>query len=37
MVKVSEEIKEAFNTQRVIPMTTVNSEGTPNVIYVGMW
>ncbi len=37
MVKVSENIREAFKTQRVIPMATVNSESTPNVIYVGMW
>lgn len=37
MVKVPENIKEAFDTQRVIPMATVNSEGVPNVIYVGMW
>ena len=37
MVKVSENIKEAFKTQRVIPMATVNNEGVPNVIYVGMW
>ena len=37
MVKVPENIKEAFDTQRVIPMATVNKEGVPNVIYVGMW
>ena len=37
MVKVPENIKEAFNTQRVIPMATVNKEGVPNVIYVAIW
>jgi len=37
MVKVSETIMEAFDTQRVIPMATVNKDGVPNVIYVGMW
>lgn len=37
MVKVSENIKEAFNTQRVIPMATVNKDGVPNVIYVAIW
>lgn len=28
---------EAFKTQRIIPMATVNKDGVPNVIYVGMW
>ena len=28
---------EAFKCQRTIPMATVNEEGIPNVIYVGMW
>ena len=37
MVKVSETIMEAFKTQRIIPMATVNKDGVPNVIYVGMW
>lgn len=37
LVKVSKKIKEAFTSQRVIPMATVNTEGVPNVIYVGMW
>jgi predicted pyridoxine 5'-phosphate oxidase superfamily flavin-nucleotide-binding protein len=37
MVKVPENIREAFTAQRVIPMATVNGEGVPNVIYVGMW
>jgi predicted pyridoxine 5'-phosphate oxidase superfamily flavin-nucleotide-binding protein len=37
MVKVSEKIMEAFKSQRTIPMATVNKEGVPNVIYVGMW
>ncbi|MBN2334147.1 pyridoxamine 5'-phosphate oxidase family protein [Candidatus Bathyarchaeota archaeon] len=37
MVKVPENIKEAFTAQRVIPMATVNGDGVPNVIYVGMW
>jgi uncharacterized protein len=37
LVKVSENIKEAFNTQRVIPMATVNKDGVPNVIYVAIW
>ena len=37
MVKVSETIMGAFNTQRIIPMATVNKDGVPNVIYVGMW
>ena len=37
MVKVSENIKEAFNAQRVIPMATVNKAGVPNVIYVAIW
>jgi hypothetical protein len=37
MVKVSETIMEAFKTQRRIPMATVNKDGIPNVIYVGMW
>ncbi len=37
MTKVSETIMEAFTTQRTIPMATVNKDGVPNVIYVGMW
>jgi len=37
MVTVPEKIKEAFQTQKVIPMATVNKEGVPNVIYVAMW
>ena len=37
MVNVSEEIREAFTAQGVIPMATVNKAGIPNVIYVGMW
>ena len=37
MVKVSENIMEAFDTQRVIPMATVNKDGVPNVIYVAIW
>lgn len=37
MVKVPEKIREAFTAQRVIPMATVNAEGVPNVIYVGIW
>ena len=37
MVKVSETIMEAFKSQRIIPMATVNTDGVPNVIYVGMW
>jgi predicted pyridoxine 5'-phosphate oxidase superfamily flavin-nucleotide-binding protein len=37
MVKVTEEIMETFTAQRTIPMATVNSDGVPNVIYVGMW
>jgi predicted pyridoxine 5'-phosphate oxidase superfamily flavin-nucleotide-binding protein len=37
MVKVSEKIREAFKAQRVIPMATVNGDGVPNVIYVGVW
>ena len=28
---------EAFKSQRIIPMATVNQDGIPNVIYVGMW
>jgi len=37
MVKVPENIREAFTAQRVIPMATANGEGVPNVIYVGIW
>ena len=37
MVKVSENIMEAFNLQKVIPMATVNKNGVPNVIYVAIW
>ena len=37
MVNVPSEIKEIFTKQRAIPMATVNKEGVPNVIYVGMW
>ena len=37
MVKTSENIMEAFDTQRVIPMATVNKVGVPNVIYVAIW
>jgi predicted pyridoxine 5'-phosphate oxidase superfamily flavin-nucleotide-binding protein len=37
LVKVPDNIKEAFTIQRIIPMATVNSEGVPNVIYVGVW
>ena len=37
MGKVSETIKEAYSTQRIVPLATVNKEGVPNVIYVGMW
>jgi predicted pyridoxine 5'-phosphate oxidase superfamily flavin-nucleotide-binding protein len=37
MVKVSENIREAFKAQGVIPMATVNGDGVPNVIYVGVW
>lgn len=37
MVKVSEAIQEAFTSHRVIPFATVNKQGVPNVIYVGMW
>ncbi len=37
MVQVTEEIQEAFKAQGVIPMATVNTAGTPNVVYVGMW
>ena len=37
LVKVPENIKQAFDTQRVIPMATVNKEGVPNVIYVAIW
>ncbi|MCW4051410.1 MAG: pyridoxamine 5'-phosphate oxidase family protein [Candidatus Bathyarchaeota archaeon] len=37
MVNVPENIMEAFTSQQVIPMATVNSDGVPNVIYVGMW
>jgi len=37
MVKVSENIRKAFEAQRVIPMATVNGDGVPNVIYVGVW
>jgi len=37
MVKVPENVREAFTAQRVIPMATVNGEGVPNVIYVGIW
>jgi predicted pyridoxine 5'-phosphate oxidase superfamily flavin-nucleotide-binding protein len=37
MVKVPYGVREAFSAQRVIPMATVNGEGVPNVIYVGVW
>jgi predicted pyridoxine 5'-phosphate oxidase superfamily flavin-nucleotide-binding protein len=37
MVKVNDKIREAFTVQKTIPMATVNKEGVPNVIYVGMW
>ena len=37
MVNVSENIMEAFNLQRIIPMATVNKNGVPNVIYVAIW
>ena len=37
MVKVPENIREAFTATKVIPMATVNGEGVPNVIYVGVW
>ena len=37
MVKVSSSIKEAFTNKRLIPMATVNEQGVPNVIYVGLW
>ncbi len=37
MVKVNDKIREAFTVQRTIPMATVNQEGVPNVIYVGIW
>ncbi len=37
MVKVPDDIRESFRAQKVIPMATVNGEGVPNVIYVGVW
>ena len=37
MVKVSPEIKAAFEKQRVIPMATADKKARPNVILVGMW
>ncbi len=37
MVKVPTEIKEIFSKQAVIPMSTTDKKGTPNVIYVLMW
>jgi hypothetical protein len=37
MVEVNSKIREAFTAQRTIPMATVNQEGVPNVIYVGIW
>ena len=37
MVKLDAKICKAFSSQRTIPMATVNKDGVPNVIYVGMW
>jgi hypothetical protein len=37
MVKVPDNIREAFTEQKVIPMATVNGDGVPNVIYVAVW
>jgi len=37
VVYVSEDIRETFKKQRIIPMATSSKDGVPNVIYVGMW
>jgi predicted pyridoxine 5'-phosphate oxidase superfamily flavin-nucleotide-binding protein len=37
MVKVSEEVKEVFNKQRIIPLATVDKQGKPNVVMVAFW
>jgi hypothetical protein len=37
MVKVTAEIKELFTKQAVIPMSTTDKLGNPNIIYVLMW
>ncbi len=37
MVKVPEEIREAFTKNRIIPLATADASGKPNVILVGMW
>lgn len=37
LVKVTEEIKEVFEKQRIIPLATANDDCKPNVIFVGMW
>ena len=37
VVYVSEDVRETFTKQRVIPLATSSKDGVPNVIYVGMW
>ena len=37
MVKVPEEVREAFTKTRIIPLATSDASGKPNVILVGMW
>lgn len=37
LVYVSDDVRETFSKQRVIPMATADRDGVPNVIYVGMW
>ncbi len=36
MVKLSEEMKEAFSKVRIFPFATASNNGTPNVIPIGM-
>jgi len=37
LVKVPEEIREAFTKNSIIPLATADASGKPNVILVGMW
>jgi len=37
LVKVPEEVQEAFTKNCIIPLATVDASGKPNVILVGMW
>ena len=37
MVKVSVEVKDVLLKQKILPVATANSEGVPNVVFVGIW